>query len=107
MANVYTVQLASLHDLASGASQDFSVPAGFAWIIRDIDATSGASLDLPFLHVEDLVTGGTIAVLAVGGLFLESVQWKGRQAFTYGGGFRLRAENNSWDARVTGYEFAV
>lgn len=107
MTAIFTDVIASVHGLADGASVDYPCPAGTRWVVRDIAAASGASSDIPKLHFEDLLTGGTWAMILVGGLFLEAQRWEGRQVFNYGGGFRVRAENNSWDYRITAFVFNV
>ena len=103
MAEVYTQVLASFVGLADGDSLEVDTPAGYRMVLRNIDAAAGSSVDIPRLHFEDLDTGATFILLYVGGLFLESVQWEGRQAFNEGGGFRITAENHAWDGRCTGF----
>jgi hypothetical protein len=107
MAGVYTDVLASRHALDEGDELDYFVPIGFRWIMRNVDGASGSSGGVPTLSVEDLVTGGTILILLVSGVVLESERWEGRQAFNYGGGFKVKAIANSWDYRITGYVFPV
>lgn len=107
MAQIYTDVIASVQGLPDGSHIDYVCPAGTRWVVRDIGAASGSSGSIPELHFEDLVTGGTWALLIVGGLILESTRWEGRQVFNYGGGFRVRAENNPWDYRVTAFVFDV
>jgi hypothetical protein len=104
---VYTAVLAAVHALAEGDHLDVPTPDGFRMVLRDVDAASGADVDLPQLWISDLLTGGTFITLSVGGLFLQSNQWQGRQAFTEGSGFRITAHVNSWDVRCTGYLFAL
>lgn len=103
MSDVRTDVLYVVQGLVEGSTADVPCPFGKRMIVSNIDAASGAASFAPLLGVEDIVTNATWLVLAVNGVLLTSAQWSGRQAFNYGGGFRLNAHIENWDIRVTGW----
>lgn len=110
MASLYTDVLASFVGLTAPAHLDVPCPAGKRMIVIGIDCAAGAGAFTPLLGFEDLVTGGTWLTLLTNGVLLSpgtidgaSTLWSGRQAFNFGGGFRLNPHIGSWDGRVTGW----
>jgi len=103
MSDVRTDVLFVVQGLTQGSTQDVPCPIGKRMIVANIDCASGAAAFAPLLGVEDMVTNATWFVAAVNGVLLTSAQWQGRQAFNYGGGFRLNAHVEDWDVRVTGW----
>jgi hypothetical protein len=103
MAAVRTDVLLSQSPVAEGDHVDVICPAGKRMVVTNIDCSTGESGFTPLLSFEDLVTGGTWFDAQTSGILQTSVQWQGRQAFNYAGGFRANAQRNDWDVRVTGY----
>jgi len=95
---------------ASGISSPvtmFTVPAGEVWVVRDIDAYNNAGASMSDIYFVDSVSNGTFFYGKVAAASKDTVQWRGRQVFTFGGGAYVNPNGSNWDVRVSGYRLLV
>lgn len=89
------------------ASQNVTVPAGFAWIVRDIDVYGGTGSSGHYLNVGAGPTLFFWTALGPVSATLFAFQWRGRQVFTEGMDFGVYPSGGSWSGRISGYELTL
>lgn len=102
MAAVYSSRLYRVSGL-NGGSGTITVPAGEVWIVRDVDAYSGAVVGTVTVRFLDIDTGGTIWENTGGINTATYASWRGRQVFEAGDSFAFSASDLS-DIRASGYK---
>lgn len=87
-----------------GVVTAFTVPAGYVYVVRDLDAVSPASSTS--IVMSELVANQNFAVVPAGPVTDQAVQpytWRGRQVFESGQQLGLAALFDLVFARVSGY----
>jgi hypothetical protein len=101
MATIYSDRLYRVVGL-NGSSGPITVPLGETWVVRDIDAYTGATLTGTTLNFRDANTTGTIWSTTASPTQAQSSEWRGRQVFRGGDVFDF-VTTSAWDIRVSGY----
>lgn len=103
MASVYSVQLYEGRNVNDGS---LTVPDGFIWIVRDIDAFFGGGLDGGACNFIGSL-GQTFAYFSFTGLVSSSFSWRGRQVFNPGQTFGFISDRAGVDVTISGYQLTL
>jgi len=106
---VYSTRLLSGHDLGA-FSHSIVVPAGFVWVIRDIDVYYGADTG-PSEWECDLIDQDAIVVGILNAQINPSSagasQWRGRQCIEAGCTMRVETVGGTWYWTISGYQLTL
>lgn len=105
---VYSLRLYAAQNLAPGSGVVGPVvPAGFIYVLRDIDVCSFTSTTGDELLVKGPTGGNVYVVVLTAGGDRFNFQWRGRQVYAEGEQIGFHSLAGGWDVMASGYQLTL